>query len=121
MNRLLLGVTHALVSVPTREESKRTSTFALVDLCFGPGDDTAISGLRYVRNQDGQMAWQGPMFTYIANGHDCLQPVLKGTLLVDVVTLASQALNRIKKDLGAPAWGTQYRILKDQTLIESKG
>jgi hypothetical protein len=118
MSRLLSGITHALVSVPTLQDAKASGTYALVDLCFGPGDDTALSGFRYSRNEDNKMMWQVPMYEVIRNGHRVLLPIFKGALLIETTKLASQSVARIKRDLGEAAWGKRYRVLKDQVLIE---
>lgn len=119
MSRLLSGITHALVTVSTREEAKATNTFATVDLCFGPGDDTALSGFKYTRNEEGRTVWNVPMYEVIRNGRPMVLPVLKGDLMLEATRMASQAIARIKKDLGGPAWGVRYRILKDQVLLDN--
>lgn len=118
MSKLLSGITHAIVSVPTKQDAKVSGTFAMVDLCFGPGDDTSLSGFRYTRDEDGKSMWQGPMIEVIRDGRRVVLPVFKGDLLLETTRLASAAVARIKKDLGQPAWGTRYRILRDRVLIE---
>jgi hypothetical protein len=118
MARLLSGVTHAIVIVPTSADARANNTFAIVDLCFGPGDDTCIAGIRYTRDAAGQTMWQVPMVEVVRHGRRTSLPVLKGKLLVEATKLASTAVARIKKDLGGSGWGKRYQVYKDQILVE---
>jgi hypothetical protein len=118
MIRLLPGITHALVIVPSKEDAKASGTLAYVDLCFGPGDDTAITGIRYTLNEERQLVWQVPYIETFEDGRVVVRPVFKGDLLREITQLASASVNKLKKTLGKPAWGQRYRILKDQVLID---
>lgn len=94
------------------------NTYALVDLCFGPGDDTALTGFRYSRTAEGQAMWVGPMFDVVRSGRIVSLPVFKGDLLVETTKLASKAVSRIKKELGESAWGKRYHVFKDSIEVE---
>lgn len=116
MTRRLSGVTHAVVHIPKEADAKKSGVMATVDLCFGQGDN-AISGIRYVK-ADGRMAWHTPMVQILSDGNWINLPVFKGELLVEVCKLASQAVTRIKKQFGSPAWNKQYLVLKDKVVLQ---
>jgi hypothetical protein len=109
-------VTHAIVHIPKESDAKQSGVMAVVDLCFGQGDN-AISGIRYVKS-DGRMAWHAPMIQVLRDGAWISLPVFKGELLVEVCKLASQAVARIKKQFGSPAWNKQYLVLKDRVILQ---
>jgi hypothetical protein len=118
MSRALTGITHAVVSVPEKKDAHASNTYATVELCFGPGDDTALTGFRYIRNAEGKPMWQGPMYEVVQNGRLVQMPVFKGELLLETVRMASRALSRIKKDLGEAAWGKRYHVFKTHVVPE---
>lgn len=118
MARLLTGVTHAIVLVPTKADAQASNTFATVDLCFGPGDDSCISGIRYIKGADGKAMWQVPMFTIFRDGRSVMLPILKGRLFLEATRLAAAAVAHIKKDLGESGWGKRYQVFKDRVLVE---
>lgn len=114
MPKHLTGITHALVSIPKEDDAKRSGVMAVVDLCFGQGD-TAIAGLRYVKD-DGRMSWHSPMIQLLRNNSWVNLPVFKGEILLEICKLASQAVTRVKKQFGRPAWDHQYVVLKDRVV-----
>jgi hypothetical protein len=114
MNKMLSLVTHAIVSVPTQKDAKASNTYAMVTLCFGPGDDTALSGFRYTRNEEGKPMWQVPMFDSYRDERHVSLPVFKGALFLDCTRIASASVAAITKQLGKSSWGKQYHVFKDR-------
>lgn len=108
--KLLAGVTHALVTVPAREDADRTGVRAIVDLCYGPGDDTAIGQIYLSKNIDGEMAWNVPHTQMLYKGQCINKPVFRGELLVMLCAAAAKAVDHIRTELGKPEYGKRYRV-----------
>lgn len=109
MSNLLSGLTHAVVSVPKREDSEASGIRASVSLCFGPGDDTAVTNIHYVKGAEG-MVWVVPHVDVVLDGRSIKSPVFRGELLEKICQVAARALERVKEHLGTPSWGTSYRV-----------
>ena len=109
MSNLLSGLTHAVVSVSKREDSEASGIRASVSLCFGPGDDTAIANIHYVKGTDG-MQWLVPHVDTVLDGRPVKSPVFRGELLAKICQVAARALERVKEHVGTPAWGVSYRV-----------
>lgn len=108
--RLLVAVTHILVTIPNKDDALATGVRATVDLCFGPGDDSAISQVQLVKRDD-DLAWEVPHVPYRrGNSHKCMVPVFRGRLLEEVCEMAARAVEHIKRDLGIPQYGMRYRV-----------
>lgn len=114
----LPGVTHAIVIVPLKEEAEVTHVFAYVELHFGPGDDNSISGIRYVKNKTGSYAWESPMYARLSNGTRIHLPIFRGKILKEISELASAAVSKVKRQFGRSTYGTRYRVLDTEVLIE---
>jgi hypothetical protein len=109
MSATLSGITHALVSVPKREDSEQSGIRASVSLCYGPGDDTAIANIHYVKGMAG-MTWTVPHVEIVEDGRKVWSPVFRGELLEKLCDAASRALDRVKEQIGTPKWDTSYRV-----------
>jgi hypothetical protein len=109
MVRFLTGMTHALVYVPSKEDVNGTGIRATVSLCFGPGDENAITNIHYVRS-DGGLFWEVPHISTTRNGRPVKSPVFTGELLEKLCQAAARALERVKQQIGTPDWDTTYRV-----------
>ena len=110
MTKLLGGVTHVIVEVPSRSDSDRSGVVALVNLCFGPGDDAGIAHIQAIRGKEHSLIWRVPHVEVWKDGKRELQPVFRGELMHQVCAAAARALDRIKRDIGRPQYGKKYRI-----------
>jgi hypothetical protein len=109
MSRELKGMTHALVLVPSKPDSEASGIRASVSLCWGPGDDTAITNINYVRGTDGPL-WTVPHVDVVEDGRHVKSPVFRGELLESLCQTAARALEQVKTHCGAPHWGARYRV-----------
>ena len=109
MTRFLTGMTHAIVTVPERKDSDSSGIRATVSFCFGPGDENAITCIHYRRCESGTF-WTVPHVEIIEAGRKTMVPVFRGELLEKMCHAAARALERVKEQIGAPHWGTSYRV-----------
>lgn len=110
MANLLNGITHAIVTVPSRKDSEQSGIRANVQFCYGPGDETAIGNIHWVyRNEI--TSWRVPHVPIIENGIVIQSPVFKGELLEKLCQEAFRVLEHIRKQKGNPSWGKRYRVL----------
>lgn len=113
--RLLVGITHAIVDVPAREDARQSGVVAEVELCFGPGDDTSICHIQYVRT-DGAFSWRVPHVPVVKDGRQTMHPVFRGELMAQLCNVAARALDRIKQDFGKPEYGVRYRVADNKAV-----
>ena len=116
-SKFLSGITHAIVSVPTREDSEVSGIRASVAFCYGPGDDTAIANVLYTKGVDG-LVWTVPHVDVVVGGRWVKSPVFRGTFLDVLCQAAARALERVKESVGAPNWGTSYRVYTGISKVE---
>lgn len=113
--KILNGVTHAIVTIPEKAVALETGVRAVVDLCYGPGDDTAICEITLMKSED-DLVWTVPhVRSSVAPGHKVLVPVLKGQLLLKSCEVAARAVDRVKRDFGTPKYHTKYRVFAGDT------
>jgi hypothetical protein len=117
MIKRLPGVTHIIVVVPLKGEADITKVHAYVDLYFGPGDDNSISGIRYVK-REGKFFWESPMYVSLEAGQKVHLPIFRGSILKEISELASAAISKVKRQFGRSTFGTRYRVLETEVLIE---
>lgn len=115
--KMLTGVTHAIVTIPTKADSDASRIRALVSICFGPGDDNAIGNIAYALGEDG-MYWKVPHVEIFENGIAVWSPVFRGELLEKMCQMGARSLEHVKAQIGSPKWGTKYRVfgMPDKTV-----
>lgn len=114
---LLSGISHAIVTVPSREDSAQSGVVASVELCFGD-DQTSIAHVHRARGVDNRLVWNVPHVQIVKDGRQQMSPVFRGKLLVQLCTVAERALERIKKDVGRPEYGKRYRVADNQAVLD---
>jgi hypothetical protein len=118
--RLLAGITHAIVEVPSRNDSHKSGVVAEVELCFGPGDDTSICHIQYVRGLTGTPVWRVPHIPVVKDNATQLHPVFRGELMEQICNVAARALDRIKEVFGRPEYGLRYRVADSKAVLMPK-
>ena|ERR1035438_1184981 len=109
MASILTGITHAIVTVPSRADSQASGVRASVALCYGPGDDNAITNINLLHSSGGS-SWNVPHIQEIRDGKWIWVPVFRGEVLEQVSDTAARALERVKEQIGKPQWNTSYRV-----------
>lgn len=115
--RLLAGITHAIVDVSSKSDAHESGVVADVELCYGPGDDTSICHIQYVRSATGPLVWKVPHVMVTENGVVKSKPVFRGELLEQLCQVAARALDRIKQEYGRPQYGARYRVADNKAVL----
>lgn len=117
--KLLAGITHAIVEVSSKKYATESGVVATVDFCFGPGDETSISHVQYVKTPSGNLVWKVPHIFVTTDGMVRTLPVFRGELLEQLCKLAGRALDRIKTDVGRPQYSTRYRVADNKAVVDN--
>ena len=108
MPLMLSGFTHAIVTTCKKEDFDKTGILAYIDLCFS-ADDSAIKAVIYKKLENKVFAFQSPNTIQYINGTKQVLTVFSGALDTEVCSIASRAMDQIKK-LGNFKFGTRYRV-----------
>lgn len=109
MPKLTALITHAYIHTLPKEKAKELSIYAYIDLCFGPGDDNIISGIRYQKSGN-EFVFAGPVFyKFTEKGEKETTPVFKGAMLHELSTMCAIYMDQVKK-LGRFDHGKKYRV-----------
>lgn len=115
----LSGMTHAVVHVSEKTEVKATGIIATIDLCFS-NDDNAITGLCYIRDEEGNTTWRVPHYEVDEDNIPIYVPVFRGELLKKLCAVGARVIDRIRTDIGKPEFGKNYRVGETAEVITSE-
>jgi len=107
--KILAGITHALVTTSEKADAAETGVVAVVDLCYGPGDDHRMGQIQLIRRGE-DLGWMGPQVLKTIAGRQIICPVFTGEPHDLVCRAAARALERVKTDIVKPKFGTRYRV-----------
>lgn len=109
MSKILPGITHALVRTPKKEDSfAMGGVFAYVDLCFGPGDESAIRNISFKKNGTGFTS-HVPNSVSIVDGKRVYQKIVTGQAESLMIMAATRAMDRVRSEKGLK-YGKAYRV-----------
>jgi hypothetical protein len=129
MTRYFPSWTHIIIRTLSAEEIEKSNVYAYMDICFGPGNDNAITNIRWKKSGAGSIVL--PPITHVVkegfrkdNGEleRKTVPVLTGAVAEEVSELCLKAIARLKD---TPDFklrpGHTYKVTeKNVTILEDK-
>jgi hypothetical protein len=107
--KFLAGITHAIVTTSKKADAETTGILAVVDLCYGPGDDHRMGQIQLIQRGD-DVGWMGPQVLKMVGGRQIICPVFTGEPHDFVCRAAARAWERVKTDIVRPKYGKRYRV-----------